>query len=210
MRAEIAYLTYSHLAHGGAVESDAQRVDSGSRERDDSPCRPSRDSGSTLILALVFLIVGALVIGGISRFAMGGLADSIAFKNARATLYAADATVNTSAWAMRYIPPASTSEPCPASNPALTFNGQSIAVWCQTISSASPTVTRETTFTACPVAAGTSLTGICTNPVLVAVVDYDDNQFSKTAGVVVNACVMSSSYCGYTMTVASWRVQQGY
>jgi hypothetical protein len=64
------------------------------------------ESGAALILALVFVIVGALSLGGLLTFAGSALLDTANLKSARALDYAADGATDIAIQAVRYTPDA--------------------------------------------------------------------------------------------------------
>lgn len=100
---------------------------------------PNRDdSGAALIIALIFLIVGALAVAGLVTFAGTALMDTAQLKSTRALQYAADGATDIAIQAVRYSPdayekptlsPATPPQNCLGPNSVL-INGFHISVDC--------------------------------------------------------------------------------
>jgi len=164
------------------------------------------DAGSSLILALVFLIVGSLIVAALTTWTMNGITNVSRFQVNRATLYAANSEAELALWGSRYTYPASLSGyQCPDAGPE-TFNGISVVAWCSTVTNVEPTISREVTISVYP--GGVPLSSQpATSPLLVGVVGFDDTSSNQP----LNQCRLTTSgptYCGFAMEVLSWKVQQ--
>jgi hypothetical protein len=179
-------------------------------------CPRGSEDGSVLILALVFLLVGALIIGSLASWTTTNLANTTKFKNEGALLYAAGGATQVAMWSARYSYPINTKPtgyPCPGSNPAILINGRYIADWCVTTPNINLTITRQLVMTACLMTSAASLTQSCasvpalrTNALLTAIVDFDDNTSSTKANE--NCIPTNPVNCGANMTILSWKAQQ--
>ena len=167
----------------------------------------ARERGSVLVLALVFLLVGSLIIGALASWTTGALLNTKKFQNASSLLYAAGGVTQVAVWNARYVYPPLPAEGCPGTNPAIPVNGQYIADWCVTTFNVSPTITRQVVISACYESSATTLQHICSNPLLTATVNFDDN----TAANSINTdCIATNpTNCGLSMTVIGWKIQEG-
>ena len=167
--------------------------------------RAEDERGSSLILALVFLIVTGLVVISLANFAKNDLIATTKFKSAQSLDSAADSAAELAVNNIRYnfMP-----QTLNASPPALcwsgslgsqiTLNGQTVSVWCSTRWSPLSTKTRVVTFVVCP--SSTSSLVCAVNPLLEGVVTFDD--YPSPRGAVSTA--QCSSTCGVGMTINSW------
>jgi hypothetical protein len=171
----------------------------------------SRDeSGAILVLALIFMVVTALLITGLTAWEGNDIKNVGALKEARTALYAADGAIQVATANTRYEFPSSTTPSfCPSSssqpstNP-FTVNGQKIVVWCVT----------STDLTKCPISACTRVETLsaftCTStcptdptqeqPYVQSEVIFDDYTAQN-----YNDCSPTGAQttCGSTMTVYS-------
>ena len=185
------------------------------------------ERGAVLILALVFLLVGSLTITTLASWTTTSLSSTLRFNSARADLYAADAATQLAITTSRYQYPQGASYPCPGTTPSIqigTGSGSSspyVADWCvaQTFTgfneyqaSLGITATREITFSACLTSINVTLTQNCQNPIVTAIVAFNDNVLVNAVGATVpqdNCTSLSNeSNCGASMFVVSWKAQQ--
>lgn len=164
------------------------------------------DAGSSLILALIFLIVGSLIVAALTTWTMNDITNVSRFQVNRETLYAANSEAELALWGSRYTYPVSVSGyECPDAG-AETFNGISVVAWCSTVTNVEPTISREVTISVYP--GGTSLSSQpSTPPLLEGEVAFDDTSSSQP----VDQCGPTKNgpiYCGFSMEVLSWKVQQ--
>jgi type II secretory pathway pseudopilin PulG len=163
-----------------------------------SPCG---ESGATLVLALVFVLVISLVLMAIVTLSGTNLIDTAQLQNARSLEYAADGGVDAAIQAVRYQPsPITACSPTTGFPLPATINGvTNIVVFCE---EAAPLFERQVTFTACP-SSTLDLTD-CQNQkssIVQAVVLYSD---------VKNGCLSGGPGCilvGQSATVLSWTVE---
>ncbi len=163
------------------------------------------ERGSSLILALVFLIVTSLVVISLANLAKNDLIATTKFKSAQSLDSAADSAAELAVNNIRYnfMP-----QTLNASPPAfcwtgslgsqITLNGQTVSVWCSTRWNPLSAKTRVVTFVACP--SSTSVLACAVNPLLEGVVTFDD--YPSPRGAVSTA--QCTSTCGVGMTINSW------
>ena len=115
------------------------------------------ESGVTLVIALVFVILGALVVGGLTGLAGTNLKDTANLQGERSLEYAADGALDGAIQALRYQPLGAsgqaynTSPVCPtfpSGSSSLAANGVTILVTCQGTVPPGP-FQRQVIFTAC-------------------------------------------------------------
>lgn len=166
----------------------------------------SNETGSSLILALVFLVVSSLIVLSLANLATNDLNNASNFKLAQSRQSTANSAVELALEKIRYnfmsqtlnaSPPAScwNSDSTPSQ---VTLNGQSIDVWCSTKWNPLSSQTREVTFDACD--SSVSALTCASHPLLYAVVTFDDYP-APTSAISTAQC---SSTCGVSMDVNSW------
>jgi hypothetical protein len=173
------------------------------------------------VLALVFLIVVGGVISALATWGMNDLNNTGAFTSARTLQYGVSSATEVAIQSIRYTPLWSTqtsqnatpSQPtsCWGSGPMsdLTTNGDDVAVWCSTVWTPLSSITRQVTFSACPVTASEEATetdpqiaaSCASNPTLQANVTFGDYPANQISPPTTGECAV---YCGTTMTVNSW------
>ena len=171
------------------------------------------------MLALLFLVVIGLIVGGLASWTANDLSNATVFQNARSTEFALNSATQLAIQNIRYVPlispnhssyetlNASPPEYCWGSGPGSEYvptQGPSVAVWCSTLWDPASSTTRIVTISACvisvPISASnwSSLSSSCAaNPGLQTVVSFDDydTNLSSTA-----SC---TSTCGTGMTIDS-------
>jgi hypothetical protein len=91
---------------------------------------------------------------------------------------------------------------CAGTSPSVSIAGNSIAVWCSLVWTPQSATTRVETFSACP--ASTSAASCTANPLVQAVVTFDDYPSSPLGLASSSAC---TSTCGAGMTIDSWVIK---
>ena len=136
------------------------------------------DTGATLILALLFLVVIGLLVGGLASWTANNLTDAVTFQNARSSELALNSATQLAIQNIRYQPLLNAGQTLNANPPSYCWGagptsqtpptqGPTVEVWCSTTwdaagssittpSGSAITSTREVTITAC-------LTSVTTN-----------------------------------------------
>ena len=168
------------------------------------------EAGAILVLALVFLIVGVVIIGALTSALRDDLGSSHTFQSTRSLQYAARGATNFAIQSIRYTPLLSTSQTLNASPPSYCWGNSSpstfqeidgvvgMTVWCSTVWNPTSAQTRIVTFSAC--LSSYTAAECAQNPFLQTVVTFDDYPPGISAPTTA-ACVV---YCGSSMTVDSW------
>jgi hypothetical protein len=174
-----------------------------------------REAGSSLILAMVFLVAVSLVISALASWTMNNLNNTVKFRYTTSRLYAAQGATQIAVRASRYSYSPNTNPTgyvCPGTDTPLAINGVFVQDWCQTSLGVGSTVTRQLTVTACQVPLATSkLNGPCllvdgtvVDTLLTAVVNFDDNTPSMDKAAPNCTSTANQSTCGASMIVTSW------
>lgn len=177
------------------------------------------ESGAVLVLAMMFMALTALIVGGLAAFSGNGINNLGHFKTARSATYAADGAVQASIYGVRYSYEATSNSGSfcgtnnsPAGTPPtpFTIDQTAVYVWC-TWGPAS--INRQSTFSAYPAAQCTlapCLAGTAKpsgNPYLTAQVSFDD---LDTSGNLTSCqSTTNDSSCGLGMTIVAWTIQPG-
>jgi Tfp pilus assembly protein PilX len=157
------------------------------------PSRTSRDeSGAVLILALIFLLVIGLIVGGLASWTSNSLKNSVNFQQARSAQYALSSATQVAISNIRYTPLLNPNQTLNASPPSYCWGtsapseltiqsgqgGQSnqVALWCSTAWNPSSVATRTVTISACltSVVPDTSPAQCASTPGLQTLVVFDD------------------------------------
>jgi hypothetical protein len=191
-----------------------------------TPSRGSHDhsrrseTGSSLILALVYIIAISLIVGGLTDWAMNDLSNTTRFQSATTIQNAVSGATETAIQSIRYYPeyPSATYKyACftpPAGDTASVVNIDSmwVAVWCSTSSTPTSPISRTVTFYACPEGSqtvsvsGSAFTNCESTPYLKAVVDFGDYP-SGGGGLNESVCSGGTSSCGFSATTVQWTWQ---
>jgi Tfp pilus assembly protein PilX len=171
--------------------------------------RTQDESGAILVLALVFMVVTALLVTGLTTWVGSDIKNVGTLKSARIAQYAADGAIQAAISNTRYAYPSSTTPSfCPnsASQPSTnpyTIDGQAIAVWCDMSTNLAncpiSACTRIETLSAYPQTQCTS-TSCSGKPFVQSTVIFDDYSTQN-----YNDCNPSGAQtsCGSTMTLYS-------
>jgi hypothetical protein len=187
---------------------------------------PSRDeSGSVLVLALVYLVAISLIVAALTTWSENDLNNTAKFNSARSLQYAATSVTDLAIQNIRYTPLLTTSQTLNASPPSYCWGtgwisemttpasggvpGYTVASWCSSTwdpaSASTRVVTISTCVTALPTTAtqaqATAAAAVCAaNPYLQAVVTFDD----YPPGVNAPTTSECNAYCGSAQQINSW------
>jgi hypothetical protein len=171
--------------------------------------RHGRDeSGAVLILALIFLLVIGLIVGGLASWTSNSLKNSVNFQEARSVQYALSSATQVAISNIRYTPLLNSNQTLNASPPSYCWgtsapseltieSGQGsqsnqVALWCSTAWVPSSVATRTVTISACltSVVPDTNPAQCAASPGLQTVVvfdDYSSNGPQLGAGMTINS-----------------------
>ncbi len=142
--------------------------------------RTGDETGATLVLALLFLVVIGLLVGGLASWTANDLSNEVVFQNARSAEFALNSATQLAIQNIRYAPlitpnavlgtdetlNASPPEYCwgsgpTASNPnawsVLTTQGYTVAVYCSTLWNPALATTRQVTISACLISSSVTI-----------------------------------------------------
>jgi hypothetical protein len=178
------------------------------------------DAGAVLILALVFLVSVSTIIATLAGWAINDLNDTTHFSSGFALQNAAGSATEVAIQYVRYsstplvegtqpsaisclgakgTPASVTFTNGPNSDP--TYFTNTMAVWCNTDWEPTSSTTRTVTFWACESPVGGTTASACqANPILEAVVVFDDYPSSLSAPIDGQCNV----WCGSGMAVTAW------
>jgi len=171
------------------------------------------DAGSTLVMALAYMLIVSMVVGGLSSWIVNDIQNTSRFAAGRAQQAALSSAVEVAMQSIRYTPligPGFSQTVATAANPSYCWgssspssvgniNGVSISVWCSTAFIPTTTTTRIVTLSAC---LSTTTASMCaSNPQLQAVVTFDD--YPATGGVLSTG--VCTTTCGDAMSIGSWQ-----
>ena len=187
--------------------------------------RQASERGSSLILALVYIVSVSLIVGVLADWAMNDINNTTHFQTASSLDNAVSGATEVAIQSMRYYPqyPATLTTnncwtPPGGTNNAsdVPINGQLVGVWCSTVLNLQSPNTRIVTFTACPVTAanvltpsaatsimGNCLSGLVPGPSLKAKVTFDDYP-SGGGGLLTSVCTGGPGFCGFAATTTQW------
>ncbi len=172
------------------------------REESSVPSKERDEAGAVLVLALLFLAVVGAIVGSLATWATNDLNNTSHFTSARTLQYAVNGAAEVAIQNIRYTPLLASTAPGPAAcwsgGSSVPVDGQTIDVWCSTVYTPTSPNTRVVTLVAC--LHGGSASACTSNPLLQAVVTFDDYP-TGTNPPNPAACVV---YCGTSMTVNSW------
>ncbi|MBW4077377.1 MAG: hypothetical protein HIU84_02445 [Acidobacteria bacterium] len=164
------------------------------------------ETGATLILALVFLVVVSLIGVSLANWVGSDLGNVLNFRSARAMQTTANSAAELAVQNLRYNFDAATLNasppvPCWTTSPTpsqVTLNAQSMSAWCTTRWQPLSTSTRIVTITTCP--SSLSASACARAPLLLSVVTFDDyGSSSSTIGTA-----QCSVACGTAMRIDGW------
>jgi hypothetical protein len=180
--------------------------------------RRSSERGSSLILALVYIVSVSLIVGALADWAMNDLNNTTHFQSAATLDNAVSGATEIAIQSMRYYPQYPATQSPTVANcwtpPTLTYasdvtiNTDLVAVWCSTVENLKSPNTRVVTFYACtetaatvasPTAAATAMGACQSTPRLKAVVTFDDYP-SGGGGLLTQTCSGGPGICGFAAT----------
>jgi hypothetical protein len=162
-----------------------------------------------LVLALIFAVLSAMIVGALATWTANDLKNVGNFKTSRSMLSVADSAMQTAISSIRYSYPASTSGFCSSGTDPYSLNNWNVDVTCTTTVNQASSASRIVTISAYPQSAfcGATLCNAGTKPLIQAQVTFDDiSGYPK----YTNDCLSTTSpqtTCGFGMTVNSWVVQ---
>lgn len=173
------------------------------------------DRGSSLILALAFLLIGSLLVTTLASWTTNDLSNTSRFRNGQFTLYAADGAAQVALAASRYTYPAYqliSSTPsfqyggsCPSADP-ITIDSLTMAALCTT--SVNVGFSRVLVIQVFADPTGAALTtNPGTTPLLTAKIGFVDDT-TKTGPAPYVCSAVPGSDCGTVMEILAWKVQQ--
>lgn len=203
----------------------------GSLRRCPTPSTKKRgrdEEGSSLILALIYIVAISLIVGALADWAMNDLSNTTHFQNASSLDSAVSGAAEVAIQSVRYYPyilsDGSNTSPnfsncwAPPSNTYASDvmftadNNTLVAVWCSTSENLKSPNTRVVTFDACQetsaavasVSAATIAKGHCMSaPTLQAMVTIDDYP-SGGGGLLTQTCSGGQGVCGFAATTNQW------
>ena len=202
---------------GGHVGSIGADRDCGARfSRSSIRASDHDDVGSTLILALAFLLIGSLLVTTLASWTTNDLNNTSRFRYGQSVLYAADGAAQVALAASRYTYPPATqlvssspsfqySGACLSGDP-ITINSLTMAAVCST--SVDVGFSRLLTIQVFADPTGAVMTSNPnTAPLLTATIGFVDNVV-LTGPAPYTCTPVPSSDCGTVMEILSWKVQQ--
>jgi hypothetical protein len=180
-----------------------------SARNDASSRATTRDEGSVMILALVYLTAVSISVLALAGWSSTSVRTTVAYSSVRQLQSAARSTTELAMQNIRYSPQLnSTQNASPpvacwgnnASSGLTSIDGYSMNVWCSTVWSPTSGSTRVVTFSTCQ--STVSAAACATSPYLQAVVTYDD--YPPGGAAAVDGPCTDWNWCGQGMTVDSW------
>jgi Tfp pilus assembly protein PilV len=169
--------------------------------------RDRSERGASLIIALVFIVVVAVIVGAISSLAINDLGNTNHFNAATATDNAASNVANLAIQSIRFIPQATNNAagPCwgsTVSQQTFPHDGNAtVDIWCTTAAHSGSSQSRVVTMYAGTPANCSTAVSCKANPLLTVVEAYDDYTASGTDTCPTNP---SPSTCGSGATTLVW------
>jgi hypothetical protein len=163
------------------------------------------DRGASLILALVFIVVVAVIVGAISTLTLNDLNNTGHFDTASAQAYSASGVANVAIQTVRYAPQSSGAlGTCWGTTPSeWTFNKVQVEIWCQTTVNGGSSQSRVVTMYACNITnVAITASGCQSKPLLTVVEAYDD--YSTYGTDTCSPTNAGSSTCGFGATTLAW------
>ncbi|MGB7652328.1 MAG: hypothetical protein WBL51_03530 [Acidimicrobiales bacterium] len=179
------------------------------------------ETGAVLLLALAFIIVVSAIVLALNSWATGDLTNTTNFSTASSLKNAVTSATDVAIQSIRYYPIPTTAPPSPNlpsySSPDTFTNcwtpatgsvsqisnldNLTISEWCNTQENLESPNTRVVTVAAC---VGAGATTVCSDPVLTAVVDFDDYPAGGSPTLSEQCNYVATDPCGDGITLASW------
>jgi hypothetical protein len=210
------------MVDDGSRRTRRRHWDPAAKQRGGTPPSPElaqdSETGAILILALIFLLVGVLVVSALSYSAANDLNNSKVFKVSRQLQYAASSVTNLAIQNIRYTPLLLPTQTLSASPPSycwgssgpsqLAVNGFTMDVWCSTAWNPTSASTRIVTLSTCQDSSSldaqgnaAAATACAASPLLQATVTFDDYPSGQVFPPTAAQC---DTYCGSSMAIDSW------
>ena len=206
----------------GVDENQPSRRGTCDTERGAGPHgRQRSERGSSLILALVYIVSIGLIVGALADWAMNDLTNTTHFQNANKMDNAISGATEVAIQSVRYYPNYSgpgygncwnpPSGTYAAEVPFTADNNDLVGVWCSTVEKLQSPNTRTVTFAACLETAtslnlanyASSASNCEAHPTLLAVVVFDDYP-SGGGGLLSSTCTGGQGVCGFAATTNQW------
>ena len=177
--------------------------------------REGDEAGAVLVLALLFLVVVGLIVGGLASWTANNLSNTVKFQQDRNAQYALSSVSQVAIQNIRYTPLLGTNQTLNASPPSycwgttapseLTVLGYQVAAWCSTVWNPTSGSTRVVTVSACltAVVPDTNPAKCAAAPGLQTIVTFDDYS-AQNPTVNPGVCISPpNGTCGSGMTINS-------
>jgi hypothetical protein len=173
------------------------------------------EAGAVLILALMFLVVVGLVVGGLATWTANDLGNTVKFQQDRNAQYALSSVSQVAIQNIRYTPLLGTNQTLNASPPSycwgttaaseLTVLSNQVAVWCSTVWNPTSSSSRVVTVSACltAVVPDTNPAGCSSGPGLQTIVTFDDYSAQNPTTNPGICLTPPNGTCGSGMTINS-------
>jgi type II secretory pathway pseudopilin PulG len=164
--------------------------------------RDRSERGASLIIALVFIVVVAVLVGAVSSLALNDLGNTSHFNAATATDNSATNVANLAIQSVRYTPQTVNGTPGPCWGTGVsqqtfpTDDNETVDIWCTSASHSGSAQSRVVTMYAGTPAFCSTAAGCEANPLLTVVEAYDDYSASGT-----DTCPQT---CGIGATTLVW------
>ena len=198
-----------------ALKNAAERTTTRLRDRQDRRKNQTDETGSILILAMIFIVVVSVTVLTLANWTTNDLNNSTQFSNARSLDYATSSVVNVAVNSIRYTPLPSTT---PTQNTPTALSecwtpetgsvsqlttventvSYTITAWCTTTENLASAATRVVNIYACKSTVSSS--DCVTSPLLHVEVTFDDYPVGD-APLVTTQCVTT---CGQSVTINKW------
>ena len=179
--------------------------------------RAQDDDGSSLILALIFLVVIGTIVGAMASWTANALSDTLVFNQTRTDQAALSSATNVAIQNIRYTPligNASGPQTLNANPPSVCFGSSStstvttqgiaVDVWCSTVWNPTSANTRVVTVSACLSSIDGGNPSQCVpNPGLQTVVTFDDYSAQSPTVSLAQCQSPPAGTCGSGMTISS-------
>ena len=178
------------------------------------------ETGASLVLALLFLVVIGLIVGGLASWTANSLTDTLTFQQERSAQFSLTSASQLAIQSIRYTPLLGTGQTVNASPPSycwgtsgdsyggseLTTQNDAVEVYCSTVWNPTSSATRVVTISAClqnvlpaPPSSPSAAAVCASNPGLQTIVTFDDYS-SSAPTITTGPC---SATCGNGMTINS-------
>jgi hypothetical protein len=160
-----------------------------------------------LILALVFIVVVAVIVGAISTLTINDLDNTTHFNSATDMDYSASNVANLAIQSVRYAPQSANGVlgACWTTGGSVSqqqFNSVTVAIWCNSVQHPGSSQSRVVTMYACTLPVGSSGPNCKANPLLTLVEAYDD--YSAAGTDTCTPANAGAAACGFGASTLVW------